>query len=576
MRFCLAILILFLGPILLPGQNNVSFYATSSHKSIPAGEVFRLEYRLENAAASSFNPPSFQGLKIISGPGVSSQYINNNGQVSEYKTYSYQLLAFEEGQIKIEPASILANGKQMLSNSVTIQITKKRERSEMEDGLPSEEDVFVRLECADTIAHVGQQIVVQLMVYSRVNISSYKMIYEPEFEAFYSLQGRNPRNPAETVEINGKSYEKRALKNYPLFPQQTGDYEIDPVHLNLSLPGKRRTNSFFFSSGPQIPVTTNSLTIKVRDLPPNPPASFSGAVGKYQLDAGIDKNELSTDDAITLQLVISGNGDPKLISAPQIKFDDRFELYDPTLSYESQQDKIDMQYHNKVFEYLLVPLEEGSYEINPVFSYYDTDSMKYVTLTDGPFPVNVHKGRLNRNLSTSRKQLSDEDLSPILKSVHFRKGDDTIMENPVFYSLFGLPILMFILAIRLQRKQKAMEAKDPMERKREQANKVAMSHLAFANAHMGKKDEKSFYKALSNAMLGYVSDKIGLEQADITKNNVAQKLRELGVKEEKISLYIKLLSQSEMALYAGGSSGDMQKRYEEAGILLTEIEATLD
>lgn len=569
------IIFLILLPFLLVGQSSVSFYAKSSHKSIPAEEVFRLEYTLENAKGSSFNAPAFKDFKIISGPGISSQYINNNGQVSEFTSYSYQLMALEEGQFTIEPAGIMANGKQLQSNSVSITITKKRERSELADGLPSEEDVFVRLECKDSIAHVGQQIVVQLMVYSRINISSYKLIYEPVFDGFYSLGGRNPRIPAETVEIDGKSYEKRALKNYPLFPQQTGNYVIEPVHLNLILPGKRGTNSFFFSSGEHIPVSTNALTIKVRGLPPNPPASFSGAIGKYELDAGIDRNELTTDDAITLQLVISGNGDPKLISAPKIKFDERFEVYDPTLSYESEQDRQGIQTHNKVFEYLLVPLEEGNYELLPEFSYYDTDSMKYVRLIADPFEIKVSKGRLNRNLRTSPKKLSEEDIAPIIEYARLSNGNNSIVEQPWFYSLFAIPLLGFLITIRLRNKLAALHDMDPKVRKRAEATKVALSHLASANGHMENHEEKAFYKALSTALIGYVSDKLGLEQADISKHNVEQKLRALQVDELEIYKFINLLKNAEMALYAESLPGDMQQRFEEAGTLLTNIEEAI-
>lgn len=567
--------IIFLLPLFLFGQSSPAFYAISSHKSIPAGEVFRLEYTLENAKGSSFNAPSFKELKLISGPSISSQYINNNGQVSEFTSYKYQLMAMEEGEISIAPATIMADGNRLTSNTVNITVTKQRERTKMEDGLPSEEDVFVRLECKDTIAHVGQQILLQLIIYSRISISSYKLLYEPGFDAFYSLGGRNPRSPAETVEIDGKMYEKRALKNYPLFPQQTGDYVIDPMHLSLTLPGERRRNSFFFNSGKQLPATTNALTIKVRDLPENPPSSFSGAIGKYELNAGIDKKELTTDDAITLQIVISGDGDPKLITAPKIKFDDRFEVYDPTLSYEDEKERVGLQYHNKVFEYLLVPLEAGKYEILPEFTYYDIDSVQYVTLTDGPFEINVTKGRLNRNLSTIRKKLSDEELAPVVELVVLSKRNFKLLEQNWFYGLFGIPLIGFIIAFRLKQKQEALNAQGPLERKRAEAKKVALAHLASANRHMIEKNEKAFYKALSSALLGYVSDKLGMEQADISKNNVQQKLKSLLVNENEIQRFISLLQNAEMALYAGSSPGDMQHRYDEASELLIAIEAAI-
>ena len=71
-------------------------------------------------------------------------------------------------------------------------------------------------------------------------------------------------------------------------------------------------------------------------LPTGKPADFSGGVGEFNISSSINSKELKTNDAITIKLVISGTGNLKLISNPEIKFPDDFEVYDPKSRQSSQ------------------------------------------------------------------------------------------------------------------------------------------------------------------------------------------------------------------------------------------------
>ena len=69
--------------------------------------------------------------------------------------------------------------------------------------------------------------------------------------------------------------------------------------------------------------------IHIYPLPTGKPADFSGGVGEFNISSSINSKELKTNDAITIKLGISGTGNLKLISNPEIKFPDDFEVYDP-------------------------------------------------------------------------------------------------------------------------------------------------------------------------------------------------------------------------------------------------------
>ena len=59
---------------------------------------------------------------------------------------------------------------------------------------------------------------------------------------------------------------------------------------------------------------SNNLTIRVDPLPSNNvPKSFTGAVGKFNFDVKLDKNEVELNEAITVKARISGSGNISLI-----------------------------------------------------------------------------------------------------------------------------------------------------------------------------------------------------------------------------------------------------------------------
>lgn len=553
-------------------QTGIEFDVQVSKKVVTQGAVFSVLILLNGDRGTQFKGPDFKDFQSISGPSIASQSLIKNGVKSMITRYNYEILATNVGTFTVEPARVKVRGNFYETKPVQIEVVQGKKISSGE-GLNNTEDYFVRLETIDSIAYVGQQILLQVKVYSRVSIKSYKVLSEPSFDAFYTLEARNPRVPAEVIQINGETYNASIIKNIPLFPQQTGQYTIDPMHLSLGLPTGKRSRSFFFSEQVKnVPVTTNRLKIIVKDLPEGAPTTFSGAIGNYELKAGINQNELSTDDAITMQIVVTGNGDPKMINAPNISFDERFESYDPSISYENTQERFGVQYHSTVFEYLLVPLEEGQYVLNPAFSFYDTEGSRFVTLQEGPFDIQVSKGKLDRNLRTTRKELKEEEIVGVVASTNLKKGP-SLVTRPISYGLFAIPLLGFIGVFLLQKKKQALAAKDPLELKREQANKVALSHLAFAKEHMNENNQKGFYKALSTALLGYVSDKLNLSPSDISKANVQDQLAQLHVDPFQIEAFVQILKTSELALYGASSPGGMERNFAQAKELLIKIES---
>src|SRR5690606_28634950 len=84
-----------------------------------------------------------------------------------------------------------------------------------------------------------------------------------------------------------------------------------------------------------VPVRLSSkpIDIQVKELPAqNRPATFTGAVGNFDIKTFLDKSNLSTDDVATFQIRLSGAGNLKLIGAPVVAFPDELGIAAPIVS----------------------------------------------------------------------------------------------------------------------------------------------------------------------------------------------------------------------------------------------------
>ncbi|NJL75982.1 MAG: hypothetical protein HC892_14135 [Saprospiraceae bacterium] len=109
--------------------------------------------------------------------------------------------------------------------------------------------------------------------------------------------------------------------------------------------------------------------------------------------------------------------------------------------------------------------------------------------------------------------------------------------------------------------------------KNKQAQKVAQKHLSQAKQHLDSQNSRQFFDAISKAMLGYVNDKLNISNAQLTKDNVAERLATLHVPSERIHQFMQLMNTCEMALFARQDSPEaMQTVYNNTIDLLVNLE----
>lgn len=556
-------------PLLIFAQ-EINFYASADAKEIVDGGYLEISFTLENAEGRNFKPPTFRGFKVVSGPSTSSQISIVNGRSSQKMSYGYTLLAQGIGNKSIGAASITVTGRTYKTKPVSVRVSKASKQAAASADSP----IFIKLEQSDSTVYKGQQITLKYVLYTTRDVSSADFRVEESFDGFFVNRVRNFRDRAERVVIDGVQYTKKTLKTYALFPQQTGTFKFDPIPVTLGIPLKNDRSGFFFSTRvTRENVTAEGGNIEVLSTPANAPVSYSGAVGKFTMQAGIDKRSITTDDAITMRMQISGNGDNKFLIAPTQPESRDWEIYDPNVLKEETIERGDQIVTIKNYEYLIVPKRKGRLLLKPEFTYFDTDSMRYMTLYGSPNAVNVVQGTGDSTLEDAMEQEALA-LAPIVSSTTFKQKGKYFMFSTGYWFCMTLPILGLLVIFTYKRKLINEENIDPNLKRESEAEKIAKERLAKAESFMHKSESKSFYSEVNDALYGYVSDKLRIPAADLSRSNIQSRLLEKEVPTGKVEMFATLLDKVQMSLYAGGGT-EMQSLYDEAVQAITDIDSFL-
>lgn len=573
-RWYIAIL-LFTASGIVKAQHNVSFEATTDAKQVVTNGYLEVYFTLKNANGTNFTPPSFADFTVVSGPSRSSSTTIINGQMSQELSFVYTLQPKRAGRFTIDRATILVGNKRWSTQPLTVEVVEGTQ-----GGNTAGQEVFLQAEVSTREAWVGQQIILDYKLYTTIQIENYNIVDESDYQGFFAQDIRRYDSRLMREVVNKVQYVTKVIKRVALFPQRAGELTIAPLNVQLgALTEDQRRGSFFFNRQlRRIPAITEPVTIQVKPLPAGAPASFTGAVGKFEVSSQINRTDFSTDDAISVKLYVRGDGDAKRIQAPEQQFPAEFEVYDPKTLRENSYENQGVLAGEKEIEYLLVPQKPGQYQLQPAFSWFDPDSGRYVTYLSPSINVNISQGS-----NQPGAVIRDREAAQTPTDIRFIKNETTV--SPPGHSFLGsagfwiLAVLPFILvgsAAFWRRAAQQHRALDPAILRHRKARKVALKRLAAAKGFLQAGNSRAFYDAIEHAMDGYVCDKLHIPQSELSREVVRQRLQSLQVEEPKIEHFLQIRKNCEMALYAGkDNSAAMQETYDQTLALIADIEASM-
>lgn len=567
----------------------------SAPRSVEVGSKFQIEYVIDASDVSAFRLGNIpEGIEILYGPNQSEvssyQYVNGHLSGSTTVTVSYVAMATRGGNFTIPPAMVVANGRRMSTESMRVRVngsapaaataqSRGGGREEKTVGNPGHGDLFILVSASKTHVHEQEPVMLTYKVYTTLNLTQLNGAM-PDLKGFHTQEVKLPQQKNFHMEtFRGKTYNTVTWSQYIMYPQMTGSLKIPSITYHGIVMEEDRSEDAFFTGGgyKEVPrdVTAPGITIQVDPLPAKP-KDFSGGVGKFNISAQLAKTEVRAGDPINLRLVLSGTGNLKLVKEPAVQIPSDFDKYDTKITDKTKLSEAGVE-GNMIYDYLFVARKEGTYTIPAIrFTYYDTGSNSYKTITTQPFTIKVDKGNGNGGMSDFDSD-ENKDIRPIKTgntSVH--KIGDFFFGSVAYWAIIIVLLAVFAFLFYSFRKTVLMRS-DIVGMKRNNANKIATRRLRRADELMLKGKSSEFYDEVMRALWGYVSDKLNIPVEHLSSDNISEKLSTLGVDDNTINKFTGALHECEFERYApGDTKGNMDRTMESAMTAIMEIENSLN
>ena len=573
-------------------------------QQVSVGQQFRLQYTANSQDVSGFRmgqvPDAFE---VLMGPSTSTQssfqMINGKTTQSSSVTYTYILSATKNGTFTIPPAHVNINGQQVASQSARIVVSGQAQQSPQGSSRGSQaqggmrpagtaisgSDLFIRVSASKKRVVEQEPVLLTYKVYTLVDLTQLegKM---PDLKGFHTQEIALPQQKSFKIEqLNGRNYRTVTWSQYVMFPQITGTLHIPSITFNgIVVQQNRNIDPFeaFFNGGSSYievkkQIQAPGISIEVDPLP-NRPSGFSGGVGRFNIQAAIDKEELKANDPVTVRVTVSGVGNLKLIKQPVVNFPKDFDTYDAKLTDKTRLTTNGVE-GQMVYEFLAVPRHQGEFDIPAIeFIYFDTQSKQYKTLRTQDFHLKVAKGEGTGN--TVQNFSGKEDVQLLAKDIrHIKTGDSQLKQADDFF--FGstahwvsmLLLVGVFVSLFLVFRQRAIDNADLVKSRGKRANKVATKRLRQAARLMKANQASAFYDEVLRALWGYVGDKLNIPVEKLSHDNIATRLSERNVGPQTIADFIGAIDECEFERYAPGDpKGNMNKVYEKAITAIESIE----
>ncbi len=551
-------------------------FTVEAPSQVVAGDQFQVAYTVKNATPSS-RPKiaEIPGCRLVYGPATSqSSSYSYNGHSATSSTaisYIYTYIAEKAGTYNVKGATIVVNGKTLTSRNFSIQVhgsSNQMQQSKssapvdiddpttMQSGRKvSANDVFVRINISKNSAYEQEAVVCTIKLYTKYSISQFMPTVQPSFEGFIS-EDLNVEARLNNIEVvNGQKYYTAILKQAILYPQKSGTLKINSGNYDVTVV-QYREESFgpFVTHEPvekQIKISSNSASMNVMALPEPRPASFNGAVGVFSLSAKMNTEKFRTGEAAALVVDVKGTGNIKYLKSPLVSFPDNFDSYDPQESNDVKTNEGNMT-GTATWNYTFIPQHIGDFEIPKVeFTFFNTNTKKYETLSSGGWKFHVNKG--SNNSSSADMPVKNTDIRYIhTGNISLNESNNSFVGSYLYWLCIILPITLYGVLLYVYRKQIKARANISLMKNRK-AGKVARKRLKVAMKYMSSKDMR-FYEETLKAIWGYLSDKLTIPVSELNKENIASELAKYGADTNLIDSVMDVLEECEFAQYAPSQS----------------------
>jgi hypothetical protein len=450
--------------------------------------------------------------------------------------------------------------------------------------------VFLVLETPKTEVYLNERLDIKIRLF--VTGLSVRDIQYPEFETIGFTIGSYDQPRQYQQIVNGVPYDVVEFNNR-IYPTRTGDLRLGPATTrgNILVRGAGRPRGFggpagmfdddffnsFFDQYEKQPISLKSeaVSINVLDFPSEgKPRDFSGAVGHFDFNVSVSPTEVKEGDPITLRMTVTGENLAAL-QMPSFPAGGLFKLYDPQITQKD---------NTKQIEQVIIPQSDSVAEIPAMsFSYFDSPSKQYRTITRGPFPIQVTKPDKSEEFKVvggqgeirmAEPETLGQDIVFIKKSPgRLTLAGKTMTGNAVFYLIILAAAVLWLVGL-IYYKHSARIRTDSVYARRLQAPRQAREGLAQARKLIAARRKELFYDTVFKTIQQYLGNKFHLPSGAVAFETVREHLQQCHV-DPKVVEDVKLTyDECDMIRYASAdvSPEKMNVTYQRLAHIIDHLE----
>ncbi len=574
---------------------------TFDRQTVNVGEEVHLKIRIESAGSAAQRPrlPSIESFTTYY-TGHSAQSKEENGQTVSISEFNFAIVPNVVGKFTFPPVEVEVEGRMYRTSTVEFEVLgKPGMKSTTHPSSPSvphmgsattpagnvasssqppgfyqipktqpqgfvppgaDPNIFLKAWVDKTAAYPNEPIVLTYSLYTRQDTQYEGFSEEPVITGFWIEQFPSPEKlDKNVVQIAGKRYVRADVRRMVLFPQGSGEYNIQPGTAKVSVEERSHYEDFmdeffddsFFSSriySKKIPkvLSTQPITISVKPFPENgKPAGFNGATGHFTFTGTVDKRTVKQSEPVTMTLTIEGEGNIETLERPPLPVLAHVEVYDSDVSSQLLERK-DAVMGRKTFQVMLMPEAVGELDIPPVeFSFFDPRTVKYTTLRTEAFRIQVQQGEgepalplKSREESEKRKgvELEARDIFFIKDRLEIAPLERANPLRPFLLIANAIATLLALFIVLYLKRQEELDTNIALKRRihAPRAVRRGLRQMGKLMKDNSRTAQQKFCEIAQKTLNGYVSAQMNVSAQSLTVPMVEEALATRGESPETI------------------------------------------
>lgn len=573
---------------------DVSVQMETDRTRLMVGELFNLSIvaRVRGSTGGDLALPDLSAFQLVgrqvSRPMQFSLGMGGQSSVEGRTIYQLRLRALSAGEHRIAPARLSIDGRKYESRAITIFVEgdgsapqndpgapghappdedapTRTQGAEGEglDGMTFDRQAFLRTYVDKADAYVGEQVTASVYLYVRGQLrGSPAVTQEPSTEGFWSQDLLPMDRTLEGTQqvIDGTLYTAYLIRRFALFPLQEGALRIGPMKMEIT----QGSGFGLFGRNEKLVREGVPVEVKAKALPADGRPDGPVLVGRFGLEASLDRDEVATGDAVTLRTTVTGIG-PVGQARIAVSAPDGLRVLSP-----QTQDRIEtpggLVQGTKTFEWLVVPERPGQYTIPPLtLTTFDPTSGTYREITTAPIQLSAVGRAVDEAAGANGRDESagaTDDLAPSKGLPRFavrtrsalHRREPPLSSQPYYLLLFLLPALgtaAWVAMGAYQQKQQDAGTRLARDTRR---------RLDEVRSLAGGDDARTFYRAVRRLLDDVVGNKLGQPIGGLTLQQLQSRMLDEGMDRDLAERLTSEMEGCEFAQFSatGGKSDEMR------------------